>query len=132
MLIFVVEFPVAAVRSSGYASGFKFLRVLFRTLFILYGDTRSTDWPSIQTEKLSRKFSVEFLWRGGYDEALYANFINIESSTPAISFIPDGDYYIFITKDLQNVWFGHPWEKSVTLIGEGLILAATRNGLPIG
>ncbi len=132
---------------------------------------RSIDWPSIQTERPFRKFSVDFLWKGGYDEALYAKFINNainafvditpngeaiyaldwqhdcfyydpkeltadlmldnESSIPPISFIPDGDYYIFITKDLQNVWFGHPWEKSVTLIGERLILAATKNGLPI-
>jgi hypothetical protein len=54
-----------------------------------------------------------------------------ESGIPAISFVPDGDYYIFVTKDLQNVWFGHPWEKSVTLIGERLILAATKAGLSV-
>jgi hypothetical protein len=39
------------------------------------------------------------------------------SVLPLISFIPDGEYYIFISKDHQNVWFGHPWEKTVTLIG---------------
>jgi uncharacterized protein DUF2716 len=133
--------------------------------------TRSTDWPSVQTEKLYCKFSIDFLWKNGYDETLYVNFVNNaintfiditapgetiyaldwqhdcfyydpkeltsdlmlhnESSIPVISFIPDGDYYIFITKDRQNVWFGHPWEKSVTLIGESLILAAAKNGLPI-
>ena len=38
-----------------------------------------------------------------------------------ISPIPNGDYYIFITKDLENIWFGHPWEKTVTLIGAKLI-----------
>lgn len=54
-----------------------------------------------------------------------------ESSIPVISFIPDGDYYIFITKNLQNVWFGHPWERSITLIGETLISAAAEHGLPI-
>lgn len=52
------------------------------------------------------------------------------SSIPVISFIPDGDYYIFITKNLQNVWFGHPWERSITLIGETLISAAAEHGLP--
>lgn len=41
----------------------------------------------------------------------------------SISFIPDGDYYIFITKNLENIWFGHPWEKTVTLFGDKLINA---------
>jgi hypothetical protein len=54
-----------------------------------------------------------------------------ESSVQAISFIPDGDYYIFITKNFQNVWFGHPWEKSVTLVGTRLISAAKKAGLPV-
>ena len=53
------------------------------------------------------------------------------SNNPVISFVPDGDYYIFISRDLQNVWFGHPWEKSITVIGEKLISAGVRNGLPI-
>ena len=57
--------------------------------------------------------------------------LDTESSIPVISFIPDGDYYIFITKDLQNIWFGHPWERSITLIGETLISAAAGHGLPI-
>jgi hypothetical protein len=133
--------------------------------------TRSADWPSIQTDKPFRKFSIDFLWRTGYDNELCSRFINNaikafvsittkgeiiyaldwqhecfyydprdltselmlgnESSIPDISFIPDGDYYIFITKDLQNVWFGHPWERSVTLIGEKLILAAAESGVPM-
>ncbi len=35
--------------------------------------------------------------------------------------IPDGDYYIFLNKDFSNVWFGHPWEMSVTLIGDKIV-----------
>jgi hypothetical protein len=46
-----------------------------------------------------------------------------ETSIPIISFIPDGDYYIFITKDFENIWFGHPWEKSITIIGDRLMKA---------
>src|ERR1700733_4201629 len=42
------------------------------------------------------------------------------------SFIPDGEYFIFMTKDLQHIWFGHPWEQSVTLIGDNLIAAAIK------
>lgn len=45
------------------------------------------------------------------------------SSIMIPSFIPDGDYYIFITKDFKNIWFGHPWEKTITIIGERLINA---------
>jgi hypothetical protein len=35
--------------------------------------------------------------------------------------LPNGDYYIFLTKDFNNVWFGHPWEQTITLIGENII-----------
>ena len=53
-----------------------------------------------------------------------------ESSIPIISFIPDGDYYIFITKDFENVWFGHPWENTITIVGDKLI-TAFNNNLPL-
>ena len=51
------------------------------------------------------------------------SMINHQSSIPIVSFIPDGDYYIFITEDFGNIWFGHPWEKTVTVIGDRLIKA---------
>ena len=38
-----------------------------------------------------------------------------------IPIFPNGDYYIFLTKDFSNIWFGHPWEKTITLIGDELI-----------
>ena len=38
-----------------------------------------------------------------------------------IPVFPNGGYYIFLTKDLRNVWFGHPWEQSITLIGEDMV-----------
>ena len=53
--------------------------------------------------------------------------VDNESDTPAISFIPDGDYYIFLTKDFENIWFGHPWEKTITIIGSELISAFNKN-----
>ncbi len=31
--------------------------------------------------------------------------------------LPNGDYYIFATTDFQELWFGHPWQKKVTLAG---------------
>lgn len=52
----------------------------------------------------------------------------LESQNPKPSFIPDGDYYIFLTKDFENVWFGHPWEKSITIVGDRLIKAYRMTG----
>ncbi|PBQ32984.1 hypothetical protein CNR22_14770 [Sphingobacteriaceae bacterium] len=46
-----------------------------------------------------------------------------KSSTVVPSFVPNGDYYIFITIDFENIWFGHPWEKTITIIGDKLIKA---------
>jgi hypothetical protein len=48
---------------------------------------------------------------------------NDNTSIMVPSFIPDGDYYIFVTKDFENIWFGHPWEKTITIIGDKLIKA---------
>lgn len=53
------------------------------------------------------------------------------SSNTKISFIPDGDYYIFLTKDFENIWFGHPWEKTITVIGDRLIGAVKSKNMSI-
>jgi hypothetical protein len=52
-----------------------------------------------------------------------------DSSVTNISFIPDGDYYIFLAKDFENIWFGHPWEKTITVIGDRLIDAVKSRDL---
>ena len=41
-----------------------------------------------------------------------------------IPVFPNGDYYIFLTKDFENLWFGHPWEQTITLIGDEIVAAA--------
>jgi hypothetical protein len=33
---------------------------------------------------------------------------------------PDGDYYAFLTQDLGEGTFGHPWEQTLCVIGERL------------
>ncbi|MBD3213091.1 MAG: DUF2716 domain-containing protein [Candidatus Lokiarchaeota archaeon] len=40
-----------------------------------------------------------------------------------IPFLPDGEYYIFFTEDLNNGIFSHPWEQSICLFGKELISA---------
>ena len=43
-----------------------------------------------------------------------------------IPIYPDGDYAIVLTKDFKNVWFGHPWEDTITIIGEKFVLEASK------
>ncbi len=38
-----------------------------------------------------------------------------------VPIFPNGDYYIFLSKDFENTWFGHPWEQTITLAGEALV-----------
>lgn len=40
-----------------------------------------------------------------------------------IPIFPDGDYYFFIQKELNWGFLGHPWEKTITVFGKGLIKA---------
>jgi len=40
--------------------------------------------------------------------------------------LPNGDYSIFLTKDFYNIWFGHPWEQTITLVGEDIVKEAQR------
>ncbi|MFJ4778135.1 DUF2716 domain-containing protein [Streptomyces sp. NPDC088762] len=38
---------------------------------------------------------------------------------------PDGDYYIYLSEDFLTGSFGHPWEESLCLFGQGLLDAAS-------
>jgi len=44
-----------------------------------------------------------------------------------VSIHPDGDYYFYIKQDFSWGYLGHPWEHSVCLYGEKLLLAVERN-----
>ncbi len=35
----------------------------------------------------------------------------------AVPVYPDGDYYAFLTADLNEGTFGHPWEQTLCVIG---------------
>jgi len=48
--------------------------------------------------------------------------------------LPDGDYYIHTTADLENGTFGHPWEPSLCVFGPKLTLSLgheLRSMLPV-
>ncbi|PEZ04819.1 sugar epimerase [Bacillus sp. AFS018417] len=38
-----------------------------------------------------------------------------------VPIFPDGDYYFFIHKDFEWGYLGHPWERTITVFGKGLI-----------
>ena len=38
-----------------------------------------------------------------------------------IPIFPNGDYYFFIHKGFEWGYLGHPWEKTITIFGKGLI-----------
>jgi hypothetical protein len=40
---------------------------------------------------------------------------------------PDGDYYAFLTPDFAHGTFGHPWEKTLCVIGERLGASLARS-----
>jgi len=36
--------------------------------------------------------------------------------------LPNGDYYLFIEKSLKFGWLGHPWEQSICIFGQPLLV----------
>ena len=44
---------------------------------------------------------------------------------------PNGDYYIFLTSDLTNGFFGHPWEKTICVFGEKFLKALNENNCSV-
>jgi hypothetical protein len=40
---------------------------------------------------------------------------------------PDGDYYAFMTEDLLEGTFGHPWEQTLCIMGDRLINSLGRS-----
>ena len=42
---------------------------------------------------------------------------------------PDGDYYIFVSEDMADGWFGHPWEQTICVFGHRAI-SSLELGLP--
>ena len=96
-----------------------------------------SNWISIINKGINSFISIsnleeEIIVLDWQHQCFYVNPKNIKGDTMLPdentsimfpSFIPDGEYYIFITKDFENIWFGHPWEKTITIIGDKLIKA---------
>ena len=39
----------------------------------------------------------------------------------AIPTFPNGDYCIFLSEDMNDGWFGHPWEETICVFGQRAI-----------
>ncbi len=44
-----------------------------------------------------------------------------------IPVLPNGDYYVFLSPELDWGWFGHPWEQTICIFGERLLAAVAEN-----
>lgn len=44
---------------------------------------------------------------------------------------PNGDYYIFLSEDLANGFFGHPWEQTICIFGSEFLATLHGNRTPL-
>lgn len=49
------------------------------------------------------------------------NVIELDIQSYPVRVFPDGDYHIWLSKDLKTGTFGHPWEETLCIMGEELI-----------
>ena len=73
-----------------------------------------------------RRLAVLDWQHPGYWLWPHAFALTLASPNPAawrVPVFPNGDYYIFATEDLASGTFGHPWEQTLCIYGEGLIAA---------
>jgi hypothetical protein len=92
----------------------------------------SKDFPLDKLEELAVKLFVSVSKPGEklyaldwqhdcYDFDPRAEMDRDEFDEWIVPVFPNGDYYIFVTKDFNNMWFGHPWEKTITLVGQDIV-----------
>jgi uncharacterized protein DUF2716 len=96
-------------------------------------------WTQEGEEALQRRFLVAFQACTTAEEAIYA--LNWQHSCywlrPHVAFeawavpvLPNGDYYIFLSRDFSWGVFGHPWEWTMCGFGQQLLDALAAGELP--
>lgn len=45
----------------------------------------------------------------------------------AIPALPNGDYSIFLSEDINDGWFGHPWEETICVFGHRAVASIDSN-----
>ena len=77
----------------------------------------------------SYKIKINYLDADDYNRIIFKengflyekNIHNFNANYYLPSIYPDGDYYIFITKDMKSGVFGHPLEQSICVFGEKMV-----------
>ena len=57
---------------------------------------------------------------------MYPKFLDLEEEL-RIPVFPDGEYYIFLEKNLKWGIIGHPWKQTITFFGTPILEAINRN-----
>lgn len=57
----------------------------------------------------------------------YGSFEKDEFGEWKVPVLPNGNYYFFLSKEMNWGLLGHPWEQSITIFGEGLIDSFSRH-----
>lgn len=60
-------------------------------------------------------------WHQGWRFYPHREFDARDVRAWGVGVLPHGDYTVFLTPDLRNGLFGHPWEGSVCVFGEQLV-----------
>jgi len=114
-------------------TNFPAIKTISQQLKLNISDCFSADYPF---DKLEQWALTLFCRISNSDERLYAldwqhEFYDFDPRQEidkdefdewTVPVFPNGNYYIFLTKDFKNVWFGHPWEQIITLIGNGGVI----------
>lgn len=94
----------------------------------MYDDLEDKALQVFKENTVSNEYIMALDWQ---HECYWVNphlkFERNEFDEWSIPIFPNGDYYFFIQKDFKWGYLGHPWEKSITIFGKGLIESFERN-----
>lgn len=87
------------------------------------------------TKSLFLRFFGEEMYALDWHHEYYRFLVNSEYSRGefgewCVPFLPNGDYYFFLNMDMSLAWLGHPWRKTVTVVGEALVAYIETHGCP--
>ncbi len=66
-------------------------------------------------------------WHQGWRFFPHRDFESRDLRSWGVSVLPHGDYTLFMTPDLRNGLFGHPWEGTVCVFGDALLASVKAN-----
>lgn len=70
-------------------------------------------------------------WHVGWRFYPHRDFNSRDVRTWGVSVLPHGDYTVFLTPDLREGLFGHPWEGSVCIFGQKMLQLVQETAPPL-